>query len=99
MTGITFIDGRFHEVTLRYAEYVDFNDFLEFAGWKRINERTQLSLLSRYDLSANRSTYIGSTLSFLTSGNWSIEFNINKRKGTARENTTEWRLGASLSTF
>ena len=99
VTGITFIDGRFHEVTLRYAEYVDFNDFFEFAGWKRINERTQLSLLSRYDLSANRSTYIGSTLSFLTSGNWSIEFNINKRKGTARENTTEWRLGASLSTF
>ena len=99
VTGVTLLDGRFHEMSLSYAEYLDFNDFIEFSGWKKINERTQLALLGRYDLSAHKSTYLGSTLSFLTSGNWSIEFNITKREGTARENSTEWRLGASLSTF
>ncbi len=97
--GITVLDGRFQELFLGYSKYKNFNDFAEFSGWKRINEKTLITLSGRYDLSTKQSTHLGSTLSYLTQGNWVIELSVDKRRGTLRENSTEWKIGATLSSF
>ncbi len=96
---VRLIDGRFQELSIRYSKYFNFNDFAEFSAWKRINEKTLLSMLGRYDLNSKQASLLGASINYLTSGNWSVELSVNKRKGTIGDNSTEWRLGASLAAF
>jgi hypothetical protein len=79
--------------------YLDFNNYTYFSGWKRLNEKLFSSLSALYDLDQDFLTYWNGRLEYRTGSSWVWDFTITQRKGTSRENNTEFSIGLSLSGF
>ncbi|NDG99999.1 MAG: hypothetical protein EBY43_02755, partial [Opitutae bacterium] len=97
--GLNLRDGRFQGASLSYLSYLDFNNYTYFSGWKRLNEKLFSSLSALYDLDQDFLTYWNGRLEYRTGSSWVWDFTITQRKGTSRENNTEFSIGLSLSGF
>jgi hypothetical protein len=97
--GINLRDGRFQGVSLSYVSYLNFNNYLFSSAWKRLNEKLFCSTSALYDLKQNSLTYWRSSLEYRTGGSWIWDTSMTQRKGTRKENNTEWTIGLSLSGF
>ena len=97
--GLSLRDGRFQGASLSYLSYLDFNHYTYFSGWKRLNEKLFSSLSALYDLDQDFLTYWNGRLEYRTGSSWVWDFTITQRKGTSRENNTEFSIGLSLSGF
>ena len=97
--GLNVRDGRFQGASLSYLSYLDFNNYTYFSGWKRLNEKLFSSLSALYDLDQKFLTYWNGRLEYRTGSSWVWDFTITQRKGTSRENNTEFSIGLSLSGF
>ena len=97
--GINLTDGRFQGASLSYMSYLNFNNYLNSSAWKRLNEKLFCSTSVLYDLKQNSLTYWRSSLEYRTSSSWIWDTSMTQRKGTRKENNTEWTIGLSLSGF
>ena len=97
--GINLRDGRFQGASFSYLSYLDFNDYSYLSAWKRLNEKLHSSVSVLYDLDKNYVTYWRGRLEYRTRGSWIWDFSVNQRKGTRKENNTEWSIGLSLGGF
>ena len=97
--GLNLRDGRFQGASLSYLSYLDFNNYTYFSGWKRLNEKLFSSLSALYDLDQDFLTYWNGRFEYRTGSSWVWDFTITQRKGTSRENNTEFSIGLSLSGF
>jgi hypothetical protein len=97
--GISLKDGRFQGASLTYLSYLNFNNYTYLSGWKRLNEKLYGSLGALYDLDQNFLTYWNGRLEYRTGSSWVWDFTMTQRKGTSRENHTEFSIGLSLSGF
>ena len=97
--GINLRDGRFQGASLSYMSYLNFNDYLSSSAWKRLNEKLFCSTSALYDLKQKRLSYWRSSLEYRTGSSWIWDTSMTQRKGTRKENITEWTIGLSLSGF
>ena len=97
--GINLRDGRFQGASLSYMSYLNFNNYLFSSAWKRLNEKLFCSTSALYDLKQNSLTYWHSSLEYRTGSSWIWDTSMTQRKGTRKENNTEWTIGLSLSGF
>jgi hypothetical protein len=97
--GLNFKDGRFQGASISYLSYLNFNNYSSFSGWKRLNEKLNGSISALYDLDKSFLTYWRGRLEYKTSGSWVWDFSITQRKGTRKENNTEWSVGLSPAGF
>ena len=97
--GINLRDGRFQGASLSYMSYLNFNNYLLSSAWKRLNEKLFCSTSALYDLKLNSLTYWRSSLEYRTGSSWIWDTSMTQRKGTRKENNTEWTIGLSLSDF
>jgi hypothetical protein len=97
--GINLRDGRFQGASLSYMSYLNFNNYLYSSAWKRLNEKLFCSTSALYDLKQDSLTYWSSSLEYRTGSSWIWDTSMTQRKGTRKENNTEWTIGLSLSGF
>ena len=97
--GINLRDGRFQGANLSYMSYLNFNNYLSSSAWKRLNEKIFCSTSALYDLKQNSLKYWRSSLEYRTGSSWIWDTSMTQRKGTRKENITEWTIGLSLSGF
>ena len=94
--GIKLQDGRFHGASIQYMSYLNYNNYLSSNIWKRINEKIFCSANALYDLKQNSLTYWRSSLEYRTGSSWIWDTSLAQRKGTRKEDNTEWTVGLSL---
>jgi len=92
-------DGRFHGANIQYMSYLNYNNYLSCSVWKRINEKLFCSTSGLYDLKENNLTYWRSSMEYRTGSSWIWDTSMTQRKGTRKENNTEWTIGLSLGVF
>ena len=92
-------DGRFQGLSISYISYLDFNNYSHLSAWKRLNEKLHSSVSAFYDLDKDYLTYWRGRLEYNTSGSWIWDFSVTQRKGTRKEDNTEWSIGLSLGGF
>ena len=97
--GINLRDGRFQGASLSYISYLNFNNYLHSSAWKRLNEKLFCSTSALYDLKQDSLTYWRGSLAYRTGSSWIWDASMTQRKGTRKENNTEWTIGLSLSGF
>ncbi|MDC0368655.1 hypothetical protein OAN13_03080 [Opitutales bacterium] len=97
--GINLRDGRFQGASLSYMSYLNFNKYLFSSAWKRLNEKLFCSTSALYDLKQKSLSYWRSSLEYRTGSSWIWDTSMTQRKGTRKENITEWTIGLSLSGF
>ena len=97
--GINLRDGRFQGASLSYMSYLNFNNYLFSSAWKRLNEKLFCSTSALYDLKQKSLSYWRSSLEYRTGSSWIWDTSMTQRKGTRKENITEWTIGLSLSGF
>ena len=93
------IMNRRNRITLKESLNQNNNNYSYFSGWKRLNEKLNSSISALYDLDKSFLTYWRGRLEYKTSGSWVWDFSITQRKGTRKENNTEWSIGLSLAGF
>ena len=64
-----------------------------------MNEKLFCSTSALYDLKQDSLTYLRGSLEYRTGSNWIWDTSMTQRKGTRKENNTEWTIGLSLSGF
>ena len=64
-----------------------------------MNEKLFCSTSALYDLKQNSLSYWRSSLEYRTGSSWIWDTSMTQRKGTRKENITEWTIGLSLSGF
>ena len=79
--------------------YLNYNNYLSCSVWKRINEKLFCSTSGLYDLKENNLTYWRSSMEYRTGSSWIWDTSMTQRKGTRKENNTEWTIGLSLGVF
>ena len=79
--------------------YLNFNNYLFSSAWKRLNEKLFCSTSALYDLKQKSLSYWRSSLEYRTGSSWIWDTSMTQRKGTRKENITEWTIGLSLSGF
>ena len=97
--GVNLRDGRFQGASLSYMSYLNFNNYLYSSAWKRLNEKLFCSTSALYDLKQDSLTYWRNSLEYRTGSSWIWDASMTQRKGTRKENNTEWTIGLSLSGF
>lgn len=97
--GINLRDGRFQGASFSYMSYLNFNNYLFSSAWKRLNEKLFCSTSALYDLKQKSLSYWRSSLEYRTGSSWIWDTSMTQRKGTRKENITEWTIGLSLSGF
>jgi hypothetical protein len=97
--GIDLKDGRFQGASLSYMSYLNFNNYIYSSAWKRLNEKLFCSTSALYDLKKDSLTYWRSSLEYRTDNSWIWDTSMTQRKGTRKENNTEWTIGLRLSGF
>ena len=97
--ALKFTDGRFQGASISYNSYLDYNHYSYLTAWKRLNEKVYSSLSASYDLDKNYLSYWRGNLEYRAGSNWILDFSISQRKGTWKEDSTEWSIGLRLHDF
>ena len=97
--GLELKDGRFQAFSVNYLNYLDFNEYIHLSGWNRLNEKLLLSVNALHDLDHGFLAFWMGSLQYRTQNSWIYDFSLSQRKGTRKENNTEWSAGMSLEVF
>ena len=97
--SVWMTDGTINDFEVGYFKYLNFTDQLRFSCSHQWDENIRLRCSISYETNSREIPYWQTGIDYKSSPAWTWIFSLAGRKGTTKENETEFSLGTRLFAF